>query len=309
MSMKYLNPFALLELSADPEISDADFSIWLKRAKKAALAEFELQDEVEISLHGVNVDRETVLRMVEELDKPESRDFHRFVSKNPSLEAFLSEASLELFYEGDTSLLAGQSKAFLEWMAPYFSTQYNIRLVHALKQKDHEEIEAMCAAPLYVPAAYQAAAYQDSYRYLHAQVEDIEALTQEIASGTAPDGRVQEYCDEMLIDALNVLPAYFAGVRDRYGLALESLAIEVHNTHQRAQLGIFILNQGLKLEVSEETRRRLQHILEQLKAIAPMDNIWESFTGGSASKEKKKSMWWVALGVGAAIFLALQLIF
>jgi len=310
LGMKYLNPFRLLELDASPEVSDASFAVQLKRARKAAMAEFELQDEVEINLNGIKLDRETLLRLADELDAAETRDFHRYVNQRASLEAFLADASLSFFYEGDASLLAGQSKAFLEWMAPYFAAQFNLRLIHALKQKDFEEIQVMCAVPLYVPAAYQAACYQDSYRYLHAQVEDIEQLTSQISQGEAPDGRVQEFCDEMLIDSLNVLPAYFSGVRDRYGIALENLAIEVHNTHQRAQLGMFILKQGLKLEISEETRRRLQHILDQLKAIAPVDNIWESLTGGtSSSKEKKKNIWWVALGVGAAVLIALQLIF
>ncbi len=305
--MQYLNPFLLLEIPLDEESEDRLLP-QIRQAKKQWLAEFELQDETEIEVSGQRLDRSTLLRLIEELEDPLTRSHHRKIAAQPTLLAFLQTASLNLFYEGDITLVAANSQDFLRFIAPAFAAKFNQRLIHALKQHDAEEIRVLNSQPLAIPPAFHAACYQDAYRYLHAHVEEIEQLVQVIAEGQAPDGRVQEYCDEMLIDALNALPDYFAGVRDRYGLALESLAIEVHNTHKRARLGIYILQQGLKLHTSEETERRLKHILEQLKAIAPMDSLLENLTGGTgkSSRQKNRSLWWTAVGVGAVVFLVLR---
>lgn len=306
--MPYLNPFLLLNVPLE-DLSDTRMAERLRREKKHWLAEFELQDATEIDISGHQLDKATLLRLLEEMEDPTLRSHHRKIAAQSSLHDFLVEANLDLFYQGDISLLAANSKEFLRFIAPAFADQYNRRLVHALKQHDAEEIEALTSQPLAIPTQYHAAAYQDAYRYLHAHVEELHHLTQAIEAGQAPDGRVQEYCDEMLIDALNALPDYFAGARDRYGLALESLAIEVHNTHKRVQLGVFILQQGLKLHTSEETQRRLQHILDQLKAMSPADTIWDSLTGGGQEKKSdNKQLWWAALGIGALAIVLLRLL-
>jgi hypothetical protein len=307
--MQYLNPFLLLEiaLTDGAEAASAD---QLYREKKRWLAEFELADETEIEVNGQRLDRSTLLRLFEELEDPLVRAHHRKIAAQPSLWRFLTSGSLDLFDQGDISLLASHSQDFLRFIAPYFAARYNQRLIYALKQHDAEEIRVLSSHPLVIPPTFHAACYQDTYRYLHATVEDIEQWARAIQKGESPDGRIQEYCDELLIEALNALPDYFAGVRDRYALALETLAIEVHNVHKRVRLGIYILMQGLKLQTSEETQRRLQHILEQLQAMAPMDQIWETLTGGQATnqgKKQKRQLWWTALGVGALVFIAIRI--
>lgn len=305
--MAYLNPFLVLDLSPE-QTEGPDVADLLRREKKRWLAEFELADETEIEIGGQRLDRATLLRLIEELEDPTTRAHHRQVATHPRVLAFLQDASLDLFYEGDITLLAAHSQDFLRFIAPDFAAQFNRRLIHALKQHDEEEIRALCQQPLAIPPAFHAACYQDAYRYLHAHVGEIEQLAQAIEGGQAPDGRVQEYCDELLIEALNALPDYFAGVRDRYGLALESLAIEVHNTHKRVRLGIYILQQGLKLRTSDETRRRLQHILDQLKAMAPVDSLLESIGVNSqgSSRKSNRNVWWTAVGVGALVFLVIR---
>lgn len=298
--MAYVNPFDLLEVQAPAQLDATQ----LKREKKRLLAEFELSGEVEIAVGDHRLDKARLLKLFEELEDPEQRSFHAEVAARPALQKFLSEASLDLFYEQQLSKLAGLHADFLRWLGPLFAPPFNRRLVHALRQKDLEEIQVLCQEPLPIPTAYQAACFQDSYRFLHQQVEEVEGLTHRIEKGEKPTGQVQELCDELFIDMINLLPTYFDGVRDRYALSLEALALVIQNQHQRTQLSLFIIRQGLKIRVSEETHRRLNYILEQLLKLAPMEELMDTLTGtGEGAKQKRKGLWWWAVGLGAAIVI------
>ncbi|MEL7342006.1 MAG: hypothetical protein AAGM67_16105, partial [Bacteroidota bacterium] len=169
------------------------------------------------------------------------------------------------------------------------------------RQKDKEEVEAMSLHPLPIPSTHFAACYKDTYRSLHRQIKEIEALTEKIESEQArPGGEVQEWCDEILIDVLNHLPDYFEGMRDRYGLALEELAIAVYNVHKRVELAVLILRQGMKLAVSEQTKQRLQHVLDQL---APMANEGSVFEAINMSPQEQKKYGPILIGAGVVAVL------
>ncbi len=303
--MAYINPIELLDLGETQDLSPT----LIKREKKRLLAEFELNDAVEIEVGNQSLDKARLIQLFEELENEELRAFHLKIYQHQSLHRFLAEANLDLFYDQQIHALQGQTADFLQFLAPHFAKPFNQRLLNAIRQKDLDETRVLCQVPLPIPVAYQAACFQNSYRYLHEQINEIDALSQRMEEGEAPSGKIQEVCDEMLIDLLNLLPAYFDGVRDRYGLALESLALQVQNSHQRVQLSIFIIKQGLKLRTSPDTERRLQYVLDQLQKLAPLETFMETLTGGSSGKKKKGQYWWYALGVGAVIWLLAQWLF
>lgn len=293
--MAYLNPISLLNLDLSGA-TDQPASEWLKREKKRLLAEFELQASPVITINDKEIDRATVLKLFGSLEDGKVWEFHRLVAERPTLQAFLEEASLDLFYSGDINLLQATSEDFQSFIAPHFASSYNKRLLHAFRQIDKEEIEIMSVPPMPIPSTHFAACYKDTYRSLHRKVNDIEALSAKIESEKAqPGGEIQEWCDEILIDVLNQLPDYFDGMKDRYGLALEELAIAVHNTHKRIELSILILRQGLKLEVSEQTQQRLKHVLDQLLLMAPEASIFENI---NVTPEQKKAYGPILIGAG-----------
>lgn len=303
--MEYINPLAALQITPK-DLKEGHPIDLLKREKKKLLAEFELHDTPVIQLRGRELDKSAVIRLFEQLEDDSLLDFHLTIFQSPSLMAFLEEASLEFFYSGDISKLPANPPEFLAYIGPFFASKYNTRLFHAFRQRDWEEIDVMCAHPLAIPMAYHAACYKDTYRHLHGKIQEIELQSEKIAKGTVPDGKVQEMCDEMLVSTLNQLPEYFGGTRDKYSVALEGLAIAVHNAHQRAQLGIFILRQGLKLNTSKEVQDRLQYVLDQLVALAPGEAFFEQFTGSDG--ESKITPWLVAAGIGAVILVVAKMI-
>lgn len=305
--MAYLNPISLLNLDL-AGVENQPASEWLKREKKRLLAEFELQDSPVIRINDREIDRATVLKLFSSLEDQSVWGHHRLVAERPTLQAFLEVASLDLFYSGDVHLLQTTPEEFQVFIAPHFASSYNKRLLHAFRQLDKEEVEILSVLPLPIPNTHLATCYKDTYRNLHRRVSEIEALSQKVDTEKAqPGGEIQEWCDEILIDVLNQLPAYFEGTRDRYGLALEELAIAIHNTHKRIELSILILRQGLKLQMSEQTSQRLQHILDQLLLMAPEASILESI---DLSPEQKKKYGPILIGAGVfAVIWALFKLF
>lgn len=299
--MQYINPLAILSLTP-LQAREGISSSRLKREKKRLMAEFELNEASNIEIRGIKLGKNQVLALFDQLAEEDQVEFHAKVLEQEKLLLFLEESSLDYFYSGDISMLAAQSESFLGFIAPYFAFQYNKRLLHAFKQRDWEEIQTLSAHPLPIPSKYFAHAYKDTFHHIHTHIKEIEFTTQQIDEGATPDGKVQEYCDEMFIASLNRLPEYFDGSRDRYALTLENLAISVHNIHQRPKLAMFILKQGLKIHLGEDAKSALSHVLEQLEKQEGISGLFDLF--GSKEKEKESAVpWIVAAGTGLAAIL------
>ncbi|MEM7368062.1 MAG: hypothetical protein AAF587_05635 [Bacteroidota bacterium] len=303
--MEYLNPFTRLNLNL-AEFSPEGHKESLKLEKKRLLAEFELHNTNTIELGGKMLDKATVLQLFDELEDAELANMHLRIHQLPSLMAFLEDSTLEYFFSGDVALLSSESSAFQKYIGPYFAEQYNKRLFHAFRQLDWEEVKMMCAHPLAIPTEFHAACYKDTYRDIHSKSREVSQVASKISEGQAPGAEIQEVCDEMLILTLNHLPEYFGGSRDKYGLALEELAVAVHNVHRRVKLGIFILRQGLKLNISQSTTARLTHILDQLKELAPAESFLESWTADNSGKNNNAKPWWFVVGGAAVVYLILK---
>lgn len=297
--MRYLNPFALLNVPSSGD--EVALTTWLRQEKKRLLAEYELHDSPVVTLGGQALDRSSLLALFAQLEDPQRRQWHQEVLARPALADFLTTASLDLYYQGGVAALADMPADFQSFMAPYFADAFNQRLYHAYRQRDAEEIGVMSGPALPLPLTHHAACYRDTFRELHRQTQEVEALAQQIGAGTPPGGSLQEVCDEWFILTLNALPAYFQASRDRYAFALESLALELHNRHRRVKLSLFVLRQGLKLQLGTDAQARLQHLLDQLVELAPAEALLEHLTGSGKPRAKG---WWIAAGLGTLLLLA-----
>ena len=298
--MRYLNPLSILELPSETTF-EAITPTFLRQQKRRLLAEFDLSTEPTIDVSGRELDRATVLKMFDELAEDHLRKVHFEIQEMPALSAFLEDASLTYFYEGEVAQLPAQSKALLSYIGPYFAHAYNKRLLHAFKQSDWEEIQVLCQHPLTIPPEYQAEAYKDTYRLLHGRVDELEAFAEEIEKGKEPSGKLQEYVDEMAISSINELPVYFSGIRDKYAMGLENLALAVYNKHERVQLGMFVLRQGLKLNLTPGVAARLQELLDIMVAQNPLIDSFETMKETLGGGSGKKNNWWVVVGIGTVI--------
>lgn len=292
--MQYQNPFHALGLN--PEDAHSRQPEWLQARKKEWLAEWEASHDGQVQPGPLALDRNQLIALIDELQQADRRDFHARIYAQPSLLHFLEEASLDYFYEGDISLLPAAGADFLRFLGPYFAHAYNLRLVHAFRQGDREELQVLCQHPLPLPAAYQAAAYKDTAQLLHEKRLAVDAWVLRLEDGHAPAGDIQELGDEWLLQAMNLLPEYFQGQRNSYAESLEQLALSLYRRHKRPKLAILVLRQALKLDISPSIHRRIQELQDNLYQLHPEEQI-KHWLG--ADGEQDRDTWWVALGLGA----------
>lgn len=186
--MRYVNPLSILELPSEASFETIT-PTFLRQQKRKILTEFDLSNEPTIEVSGHELDRAAVLKMFDELGEEHLRKVHFEIQQMPTLAAFLEEASLTYFYEGQIAQLPIQSKDFRSYIGPFFAHAYNKRLLHAFKQSDWEEIQVLCQHPLSIPPEYQAEAYKDTYRLLHSTVDELEAYAEAIDRGQEPSGK------------------------------------------------------------------------------------------------------------------------
>ncbi|MDP5169035.1 MAG: hypothetical protein NWR72_02230 [Bacteroidia bacterium] len=292
--MTYRNPYALLGLAPDEWALAEDES--LRRKKKELLAELDAQPNQRLSIAGSTISKQELISLFEEMDQPQVRAFHASVARQPSLHDFLTQASLDYFYQGDISMLPAQEPEFLVWIAPWFSRSYNLRLVHAFRQRDADELLVLCSHPLPLPTAYLAIAYKDTYQLLHEHREKILAHSLELDQGHEPGGELQTLSDEWLINAINHLPEYFQGIRDAIAEAMEQLALTLLKRHNRPKLSLLVIRQALKLDISPSTRKKLEGLQQSLFAIHPEEE-WLSWL--NKNEGEGLNPWLVAMSLGA----------
>lgn len=112
--MPYTSPFELAGLPSDRAISPED----LKRAKAKLLAEFELKGKTTIIWEGRELDRQTVLNLLEDLANPRALHFHQTVAAYPNLAKFIGQSK----WRGEAiETVRNAPEGWLEWVSPYFA--------------------------------------------------------------------------------------------------------------------------------------------------------------------------------------------
>jgi|GEM_PF-3221935 len=281
--MEYLNPLSILNIS--PEKLGKLTSKHIKNARKRLLAEFELNEVTVLKVKGGReFDRTSLLKLLNELEQEELRTFHMMVYKNQGLCQFLEAGSFGFFTtEAVTNFpqTPAYTLRFVEFIAPYFSYQYNKVLHSTFRKGDWENLLVLCTHPLVLPDKWHSQCYADTLKHLVGKYKDLESYTERIEQGMPIDKDLYGFYEEVWLELVNTLPEYFMDVRDRYALKLRDLAIAVNNVKSRPAIARMILYAGLKLDISQASKDKLQYILDQLPASSQSNN-----TGGSSKKSK-----------------------
>lgn len=293
--MSYSNPFIRLGLSTD-NWSDAS-TAEVRKKRKEFLAELEASSGNYLHIHGDVLGKHDLIKLFDDLENEQTRQHHAIVARSSTLHDFLHGSRLDYFYEGDISMLSGQSDEFLTWVAPWFVYAYNLRLTNAFQQKDSDELHVLCTYPLPFSPELLTEAYKGTYQLTHEHRETILAENDKLAQGQSPDGSIYELTEEWLISSLNYLPEYFQPIRDAIGGALEQVALTVFRRHQRSKLSLLVLRQALKLDISPTPRKALEEFQQSLFEIHPEEE-WLSWIKNQ--ENDGLNPWIVAAGVGVA---------
>ncbi len=293
--MSYSNPFIRLGLSIDTwsaaELTD------IRKKRKEFLAELEASSGNYLHIHGDVLGKNDLIRLFDDLEDEQVRQYHAMIAKSPSLHDFLHSSRLDYFYEGDVSMLSAQTEGFLEWIAPWFTHAYNLRLTNAFQQKDSDELHILCTFPLPFSPESLTEAYKGTYQLTHEHRERIQTENDKLAMGQNPDGSIYDLTEEWLITCLNHLPEYFQPIRDAIAGSLEQVALTLFRRHERSKLSLLVIRQALKLDISPTPRKALEEFQKSLFEIHPEEE-WMSWI----KNQEKDGLnpWIVAAGVGAA---------
>lgn len=235
--MQYINPFELLNLTAD-NLATVD-SVAVSKAKRKLLAEIELSDNNSIRHNGYELTKADCLRAIDDLDNRDKKEFHYFIYQDKHFNKFLSSGTLSFFdnYKAESIYKLPE---FLDFISPFFCEQYDKILSEYYKKGNAEAVSKILSVKPITNEAYQEKCYKRTYAFLRTINGNIEKIKKDIESyekngysnfaiGQKFNGLVQEISGEVNVQLLNILPSYFQQIRNQLAQTIRNLARDINN--------------------------------------------------------------------------------
>lgn len=234
--LRYVNPIALLNLSPNEIIGDD--TLLIRKAKRVLLAEIELSDVKTIFHDGVELNVSDCLRVIDELDFKDKKDFHLFIFENKELHNFLSYGDLSFFRVFREESLYKQ-KQFLDFISPYFAFQYAGALSKNFREKNTTIIRSILSVRPIVSESFIDTCYRPTYNLLKELNDEVIKITQSIKfdeqgyDGNDYSDLVRSITELINVELVNLLPSYFQSLRNQCAQLLRDLARDLNNEPYR----------------------------------------------------------------------------
>lgn len=230
--MQYINPFELLNIQTE-NLSDIDSST-IRRAKNNVIADIELSDSKIIDFRGFDLTKSDCIRVIDELDNNDKKEFHFFIFKNSSLNSFLTKGDSQFFNTYKVESIY-KLPEFLDFISPYFADQYDKLLFSNYKKGNRKNLKDILSVTPITNEIYLEKCYKSTHSYLRKINNEIKDTTKEIDNSSTQYTR--EYFENIHLkikkivapELLNLLPSYFLNIRDSLGDSVRYLAVIVHN--------------------------------------------------------------------------------
>jgi uncharacterized protein YecA (UPF0149 family) len=271
--MTYINPFELLEIdSAESKI--------IKKAKTKKLAEIQLSEEDFIRYGSIEVDKSQLLKVIEELQDTQKKEYHEFILSQPELLAFLKSGNTRFFEHFQDATLYSRRR-FQNFITPYYVDAYSQAFQKAYEDGDVYMMYKMQEVPLLVPQKEKTSLFARVETRVRHLYEDLYAYSNHInrdlvfRTGTAKDlpKTAQEIANRALegwrVEVLNALPRQFEDMRSQLAFVLKNLAFKVYNNfigHEEQAVEIMAVGLELKGRRShqQELRRDFRFLSSKL---------------------------------------------
>jgi hypothetical protein len=230
--MEYVNPFELLKFTSE-NLSDAN-STWIKRERKKLFSEIELSDSDSITYNNIQITKSDCNRAIDDLDDAEKKEFHFFIFQNKPLNDFLTKGWLGFFTSYKVESIY-KLPAFLDFISPYFSEQYDKVLAENFKGQKLEKVRAIISVKPITSEEYFDNCYKSTYTHSKEIDAEINRIIKDIEKKDSPfingkfNGLVKEIIRLVNIPMLNLLPSYFQGMRNQIASSIRSLARDINN--------------------------------------------------------------------------------
>ena len=261
--MSYLSPFHILAETLGT-IENIDQTM-LRKAKRRLLSEFELLEATTIEISGKEFDKDSIIKLFEQLENEDNLQYHLMVYNDVYLLHFLEQGNIKIFMQ--PSLLKGkeENKGFVNFITPYFADVYNKELYECVRSSDINGVEMLVSHQLPIDFRQEAAAYKNTYRHIKGKTNDLQALTFRAKKEHILGSEVISYFEPSFIEIFNLLPAYFSGVRSEFASLVDGLAVDLYNKSRRTSLAIEILEAVMRLDVNDMVKHELNYVYGQIK--------------------------------------------
>ncbi|MBS1744627.1 MAG: hypothetical protein JST21_00510 [Bacteroidetes bacterium] len=230
--MQYINPYQLLNISAE-SLSDVDVKT-ISRERRRLLHQIELSEHGTIDYNGIEITRAEYIRVLDELDEKNKREFHFFIFQNSSLNNFLTSGTL-YFFDKHTAESIYKLPAFINFISPYFEPRYDEVLSTSFKSGNKENIKKILSVQPLTTTSFNESCYKSTYHFLKDVDKEINQIIDEIKDEESPyiqksfRGIETEIKSKVSPELINLLPAYFQGIRNQIAMSIRNLARDINN--------------------------------------------------------------------------------
>ena len=230
--MQYINPFELLNLTAD-NLSAVD-SIAVSKAKRNLLNEIELDENNSIKHNGSELTKSDCLRAIDDLDNRDKKEFHYFILQNKHFNKFLSSGTLSFF---DNYQIESIYKLpdFLDFISPFFCEQYDKLLSENYKKENLENVSKILSVKPITNDTYYEKCYKSTYAFIRTIDNEVNQIIKEIENKQTTDidtKLLKNISAKVNVPLLNLLSSYFQSLRNQLAESICSLSVAIHNKHE-----------------------------------------------------------------------------
>lgn len=282
--MHYINPFELLEITPD-NLSDVD-SATIKRAKKKLLAEIELSETDTIIHQDIELSKSDCIRAIDDLDNKDKSEFHFFIYQHKHLKRFLTSGKMSFFDNYQVESIY-KSSEFLDFISQFFSEQYDKILLDNFKKWNQQAVLKILSVKPITNDAFFDKSYKSTHAFIKEIDEEINNISEEIENNKSSyivkkfQGLDSAINEKINVPLLNLLPSYFAGIRNQLAKSICDLAIVINNNHKIYESSYKIISIANNIETDGLCKQRITKNYYTLK---------NNFTNVQQGKENEKQI-------------------
>jgi len=236
--MNYINPYELLNLSSTT-LSDID-SVRIRKAKTALFHQIDFTINEHNSIghidyRGIHLTKADCIKIIDELDDKNKKEFHYFIYQNKTLNDFLCSGNISFFDNYKIESIYNLPE-FIDFISPYFSEQYNKRLSDYFEKWNISSTTKMLSINPLVNTEYLDKSYNDVRVFIRSIIDEIKDLREgiekddELINSDSFNDIYSLITKSINTKIINLLPhAQFQSLRNTLGNAIQYLAVIVHN--------------------------------------------------------------------------------
>jgi hypothetical protein len=250
---QYYSTYTHLGIEDDIETLDKQS---LNLAKKKLLAEIDLSPTQTILRGRKEMTKDDVLKAFDALPNDEQWHFHRLISQDSRLLAFLEDNRLE---RGDKieSKSEYENTDFINFVSPYYAYSFLKVILECLEKRQPNRMDTLVYDnPFLMTDQDVEFVWSKVEQFLNDKIETLELMTEQIKKSIKfSDKEVIGFHTLSMMECLNLLPKDdFDWIRDRYAIAMYNFSANTWNAglHYRA---IDFVRQAQMLVLSNRERR------------------------------------------------------